>query len=142
VNCLGAFLGTQVALPHLRASGNGAIVNTLSTAALSGFTGFGAYASSKWALRGLTKVAALELAADRIRVNAVLPGPVLTPMVVGDDDPIGAELLSRTPLGRAGLPADIAELVLFLVSDRASFITGGEFVIDGGQSAGSIRPAR
>lgn len=75
VNCLGAFLGMQAAVPHLRASGQGAIVNTLSTAAVTAWTEHGAYASSKWALRGLTKVAALELAADGIRVNAVLPGP-------------------------------------------------------------------
>jgi 3alpha(or 20beta)-hydroxysteroid dehydrogenase len=138
VNCLGAFLGIQAARPHLRASGHGAIVNTLSTAALSAWSAHGAYASSKWALRGLTKVAALELAADGIRVNAVVPGPVLTPMVIRDDDPGAAERLSRTPLGRAGLPADVAELVLFLASDAASFMTGAEVVIDGGQTVGTI----
>jgi 3alpha(or 20beta)-hydroxysteroid dehydrogenase len=138
VNCLGAFLGIQAARPQLRASGHGAIVNTLSTAALSAWSAHGAYASSKWALRGLTKVAALELAADGIRVNAVVPGPVLTPMVIRDDDPGAAERLSRTPLGRAGLPADVAELVLFLASDAASFMTGAEVVIDGGQTVGTI----
>jgi NAD(P)-dependent dehydrogenase (short-subunit alcohol dehydrogenase family) len=141
VNCLGAFLGIQAARPHLRASGRGAIVNTLSTAALSAWTGHGAYVSSKWALRGLTRVAALELAADGIRVNAILPGPVLTPMVVRDDDPGAAERLARTPLGRAGLPTDIAELVLFLVSDASSFMTGAEVVIDGGQTVGTITGA-
>jgi NAD(P)-dependent dehydrogenase (short-subunit alcohol dehydrogenase family) len=138
VNCLGPFLGIQACLPHLRVSGRGAIVNTLSTAATTGYTRHGAYSSSKFALRGLTKVAALELAADRIRVNAILPGPVLTPMVLPDDDPAMAERLAGTPLGRAGLPSDIAELVLFLVGDQSSFMTGAEVVIDGGQTAGTI----
>jgi NAD(P)-dependent dehydrogenase (short-subunit alcohol dehydrogenase family) len=141
VNCLGAFLGMQAARPHLRASGHGAIVNTLSTAALSAWTSHGAYGSSKWALRGLTKVAALELAADGIRVNAIVPGPVLTPMVLQEDDPSAAERLARTPLGRAGLPTDIAELVLFLVSDASAFMTGAEVVIDGGQTIGTITAA-
>jgi NAD(P)-dependent dehydrogenase (short-subunit alcohol dehydrogenase family) len=138
VNCLGAFLGMQAARPHLRASGRGVIVNTLSTAALTAFAGHAAYASSKWALRGLTKVAALELAAEGIRVNAVVPGPVLTPMVLRDDDLDAAERLGRTPLGRAGLPSDVAELVLFLVSDASAFMTGAEVVIDGGQTLATI----
>jgi NAD(P)-dependent dehydrogenase (short-subunit alcohol dehydrogenase family) len=138
VNCLGAFLGMQAAVPHLRASGQGAIVNTLSTAAVTAWTEHGAYTSSKWALRGLTKVAALELAADGIRVNAVLPGPVLTPMVIRDEDPDAAERLARTPLGRAGVPADIAEIVVFLLSERSSFMTGAEVAVDGGQTAGTI----
>lgn len=138
VNCLGAFLGIQAVLPHLRADGGGSIVNTLSTAATTAWPGHGAYASSKWALRGLTKVAALELAGDAIRVNAIVPGPVLTPMTVRENDPEASERLSRTPLGRAGLPSDVADLALFLVSEQASFITGAEFVIDGGQTAGAL----
>jgi 3alpha(or 20beta)-hydroxysteroid dehydrogenase len=142
VNCLGPFLGLRAAVPHLRASGKSAVVNTLSTAAVTAWTSHGAYTSSKWALRGLTKVAALELAPMGIRVNAILPGPVLTPMVLREDDPEAAERLSRTPLGRAGLPADIAELALFLLSDAASFMTGAEVVIDGGQTAGTVFRAR
>ncbi len=138
VNCLGPFLGLRTALPHLRASRKGSVVNTLSTAAVTVWTSHGAYASSKWALRGLTKVAALELAQWGIRVNAILPGPVLTPMVIRDDDPSAAERLSRTPLGRAGQPGDIAELVTFLVSDASSYITGAEIVIDGGQTIGTV----
>ncbi len=138
INCLGPFLGIRTALPHLRASGVAAVVNTLSTAAITAWSSHGAYASSKWALRGLTKVAALELAPHGIRVNAILPGPVLTPMVLRDDDPGAAERLSHTPLGRAGVPADIAELALYLVSDASSFVTGAEVVIDGGQTAGTL----
>jgi NAD(P)-dependent dehydrogenase (short-subunit alcohol dehydrogenase family) len=138
VNCLGAFLGIQTTLPYLRASGAGTVVNTLSTAAISAWTEHAAYASSKGALRGLTKVAALEFAGDGVRVNAIVPGPILTPMVVRDDDPMAVERLAATPLGRAGLPSDVAELVLFLVSSRSGFITGSEFVIDGGQTAGTI----
>jgi 3alpha(or 20beta)-hydroxysteroid dehydrogenase len=142
VNCLGAFLGIQLVVPHLRASGGGAIVNTISTVGTEVPAGYGAYASSKWALRGLTKAAALELAPEGIRVNAVLPGPVLTPMVLGDGDERTAAQLARTPLGRAGVPEDIAELVLFLLSDRSSFMVGAEVAIDGGQTAGIAMPAR
>jgi NAD(P)-dependent dehydrogenase (short-subunit alcohol dehydrogenase family) len=142
VNTLGPFLGMQAVLPHLRARGAGTVVNTLSTAAIGTYPGYAAYSSSKSALRSLTRVAALELAVDGIRVNAVMPGPVLTPMVVDADDPIAAERLGATPLGRAGLPADIAELVLFLVSDRSSFMTGAEVVIDGGQTLGTALRAR
>jgi 3alpha(or 20beta)-hydroxysteroid dehydrogenase len=136
VNCVGPFIGMQAVLPHMRAVGHGVILNTLSTAAMTGFSGHAAYASSKWALRGLTKVAALEFAGMHIRVNAIVPGPILTPMVVREDDPTAADRLARTPLGRAGMPTDIAELALFLVSDEASFLTGAEFVADGGQTAG------
>jgi NAD(P)-dependent dehydrogenase (short-subunit alcohol dehydrogenase family) len=143
VNCLGSFLGLQAVVPHLRAAGAGVVVNTLSTAAVTGWTLHGAYVSSKWALRGLTKSAALELAPHGIRVNAVVPGPVLTPMVVPEGDTTTAERLSATtPLGRVGLPTDIAELVSFLLSDAAAFITGAEVVIDGGQTVGVVlRPA-
>jgi NAD(P)-dependent dehydrogenase (short-subunit alcohol dehydrogenase family) len=138
VNCLGPFLGMKAALAPLRQSPCAAIVNTSSVAGLSAWTKHGAYVSSKWALRGLTKVAALELAADRIRVNAVFPGPVATPMMLQDDDPDAYERLSKTPIGRIGEPEDVAEAVLFLVSDRSAFITGCELVIDGGQHAGVV----
>jgi 3alpha(or 20beta)-hydroxysteroid dehydrogenase len=137
VNCFGALLGMQAALPHLRESGVGAIVNTLSTVAITAWPEHGAYASSKWALRGLTKVAALEMAPQGIRVNAVLPGPVLTPMVIRNEDPGAAQRLADTPIGRAGLPEDISELVIFLLSDRSSFMTGAEVTIDGGQTTGT-----
>jgi NAD(P)-dependent dehydrogenase (short-subunit alcohol dehydrogenase family) len=139
VNCLGPFLGIQATLPQLRAAGGGAVVNTLSTAAFTAWSHHGAYVSAKFALRGLTKVAALELAADGIRVNAVVPGPIATPMVLRDDDPGARERLgSSTPLGRVGEAEDVAEAVSYLVSDRASFVTGAEITVDGGQTAGTL----
>jgi 3alpha(or 20beta)-hydroxysteroid dehydrogenase len=141
VNCLGPFLGLKAAIPHLRRSSHAAVVNTSSVAGVMAWTMHVSYVSSKWAVRGLTKVAALELAADGIRVNAVMPGPVATPMLIRDDDPGARERLSRTPIGRIGEPEDVAEAVLFLVSDRSAYITGSELVIDGGQHAGVISSA-
>jgi len=130
VNCLGPFLGIQTALPHLRESEGASIVNTCSTGAIRPFPNHAAYGSSKWALRGLTQVTAAELAASGIRVNAVFPGPVETPML---DETTQARLAERSVLGRLGKPMEIADAVAFLVSQQASFITGSELVVDGGQ---------
>lgn len=128
VNCLGPFLGIQAALEQLRLSDGASIVNTCSTGALRPFPNHSAYGSSKWALRGLTQIAAAELAPSGIRVNAVLPGPVETPML----DPATQTRLAA--MGRLGKPMEIADAVAFLVSDHASFVTGSELVVDGGQS--------
>lgn len=130
VNCLGPFLGIRAALPHLRKAEGAAIVNTCSTGAIRPFPNHAAYGSSKWALRGLTQVAAAELAASGVRVNAVFPGPVETPML---DETTQARLAQRSVLGRLGKPMEIADAVAFLVSEQASFITGSELVVDGGQ---------
>lgn len=130
VNCLGPFLGIQAALAQLRAAQGGAIVNTCSTGAIRPFPNHSAYGSSKWALRGLTQTAAAELAPSGIRVNAVFPGPVQTPML---DDATQAKLASTSIIGRLGTPTEIADAVAFLLSERASFITGSELVVDGGQ---------
>jgi 3alpha(or 20beta)-hydroxysteroid dehydrogenase len=130
VNCLGPFLGIRAALDQLRAAEGASIVNTCSTGAIRPFPAHAAYGSSKWALRGLTQVAAAELASAGIRVNAVFPGPVSTPML---DDLTQARLAEHAVTKRLGTPGEIADAVAFLVSDAASFVTGSELVVDGGQ---------
>ena len=129
-NCLGPFLGIRAALPHLREADGAAVVNTCSTGAIRPFPNHAAYGSSKWALRGLTQAAAAELAPSGIRVNAVFPGPIATPML---DAATQARLARNAPFGRIGQPEEVAEAVAFLVSGKASFITGSELVVDGGQ---------
>lgn len=128
VNCLGPFLGIQAALAQLRAAEGAAIVNTCSTGAIRAFPNHAAYGSAKWALRGLTQIAAAELARDDIRVNAVFPGPIATPMLDG-----ATQSRLSASFGRLGRPVEVADAVVFLVSDRASFITGSELIVDGGQ---------
>lgn len=129
-NTLGPFLGIRASLPHLREATGAAIVNTCSTGAIRPFPFHAAYGSSKWALRGLTQIAAAELAGDGIRVNAVFPGPIDTPML---DDTARQRLIERSYSGRLGQPMEVADAVAFLVSEHASFITGSELVVDGGQ---------
>lgn len=130
VNCFGPFLGIQAALGHLREADSAAIVNTCSTGAIRPFPQHSAYGSSKWALRGLTQTVAAELATSGIRVNAVFPGPIATPML---DDTTARRLAEVSPTGRLGEPGEVADAVAFLVSDAASFITGAELIVDGGQ---------
>ncbi len=143
VNVAGAFLGMQAVLPAMRAAGGGAIVNVCSVRAMSGGRSSGAYTASKWALRGLTRTAAMEFARDGIRVNAIMPGFIETPMLA-QSGAGGEAAYANIPLGRAGTPAEVAELALFLVSDRSSYLTGTDVLIDGGLLAGSgpDRPAR
>ncbi len=130
VNCLGAFLGTQAALEQLRAAKHAGIVNICSTGAIRPFPHHSAYGSSKWALRGFTQNVAAELAPLGIRVNAVFPGPIATTML---DDATQLRLAASSAFGRIGQPGEIADAVAFLLSDEASFITGSELVVDGGQ---------
>jgi NAD(P)-dependent dehydrogenase (short-subunit alcohol dehydrogenase family) len=135
VNLTGAFLGIQAVTEVMSESGGGSIVNISSNSAFSGHYD-PAYTASKWGLRGLTRTAAMELAGRGIRVNAVCPGLVVTGLNRGSPhlDP----MISITPMGRSGSPEEIAELVLFLASDKSSFITGEDFVIDGGFTSGGV----
>jgi 3alpha(or 20beta)-hydroxysteroid dehydrogenase len=130
INLVGAFLGIKAAVPALRESGGGSVVNVSSTAGLVGIRGHAAYGSTKFALRGLTRSCAADLGQYRIRVNSVHPGPIDTAMISNVDRD-----WSHLPLGRIGQAGEVGELVRFLVSDASSYITGAEFPVDGGQTA-------
>ena len=132
VNLTGVFNGIQAAVPALRQSGGGSIVNLSSIAGLFGSRGMAGYVATKWGVRGLTKAAALDLGPFGIRVNSVHPGFVTTPMTA--DHPPG---VGHVAMHRAGYPEEIAELIVFLASDLSSFSTGAEFVADGGETAGN-----
>lgn len=132
VNQLGLFLGCKSVVAAMRASGGGVIVNTSSGAGLRGYPGIFAYTASKWAVTGMTKSAAAELAADLIRVNSIHPGLVATPML-DDHSPEALEgFAAATPLKRIAQADEIAELALYLCSDSAAYITGATVAIDGG----------
>lgn len=132
VNLVGQWLGMHVAGPALR-RGRGVVVNVSSTAGLIGYAGLGAYVASKWALRGLTKTAALEFAPDGVRVCSVHPGPIDTPMTAGMDRGIAA----TQPIPRFGSPEEVARMVRFVVTE-ATYSTGSEFLVDGGATTGSV----
>jgi 3alpha(or 20beta)-hydroxysteroid dehydrogenase len=141
VNLVGAVLGMQAVVPALEARGGGSIVNISSLAAQSGFWGHGAYAAAKWGLRGVSRVAAVELGPLGIRVNSVYPGMIDTAMLPSTGDPgTDAARTAHLPLGRVGLPDEVAETVLYLASDASSYVTGAEIVIDGGSLAGRVPP--
>ncbi|KAA2252571.1 glucose 1-dehydrogenase [Solihabitans fulvus] len=142
VNLLGVFFGLRAVVPAMRTGGGGSIVNVSSTAGMQGVPGHGAYGASKWAVRGLTKTAALELGEHGIRVNSVHPGAVDTEMIRGSGLVAGNGNYPKVALRRLGTPQDTAELVAFLASDAAAYLTGGEFAVDGGLVAGTAAPVR
>ena len=141
VNLRAPFLLIKAAAPHMRRRGRGSIVNIASFHALATIERFAAYAASKTGLLGLTRSAALELAPDGIRVNAVCPGIIETAMwqawldTVDSPDQVLADVNARQPMGRIGVPREVASLVRFLLSDEASYTTGATIVADGGVSA-------
>lgn len=136
VNLIGPFLGMRAAIAPMRARGGGAIVNICSLAATTGLGWHGAYGASKWGLRGLSRTAANELGHDGIRVNAVMPGAIDTTMLPPDRQGLGDARFAKLPLSRVGQPSEVSSLLVFLASDESSYITGGEFGIDGGSAAG------
>ncbi|MEU6124719.1 SDR family NAD(P)-dependent oxidoreductase [Streptomyces sp. NPDC047123] len=133
-NLNGVFYSLRHELPHLLAAGGGAVVNMSSILGTNGFAGSAAYSAAKHAVVGLTKTAAVEYAARGIRVNAVAPGFIDTPLLKGDEAQ-HRQLVALHPQGRLGTAEEVAELTLFLLSDRASFVNGSYHLVDGGYAA-------
>ncbi|MFM9370443.1 glucose 1-dehydrogenase [Streptomyces sp. Da 82-17] len=133
VNELGVFLGMKAVLPSMRAAGGGSIVNISSVCGIVAFSHILSYTASKWAVRGMTKAAAVEFAPDRIRVNSVHPGIVTTDMTAASDRSHAA--VERQAVRREAHPDEVANMVLYLLSDESSYSTGAEFVVDGGYTA-------
>ena len=132
INQLGCFLGMQAAVPAMERAGGGSIVNISSVAGLRGSPNAFAYSATKWALRGMTKAAAADLASHNIRVNSVHPGPIETPMLDVRTPEENRRRLQSVPMRRAGTAEEVAKLVLFLLSDDSAYMTGAELAIDGG----------
>jgi 3alpha(or 20beta)-hydroxysteroid dehydrogenase len=136
VNVHGVFLGIKTVAPSMVRAGGGSIVNVSSTAGLQGLPFLAAYVASKWAVRGLTKAAAIDLGHMGIRVNSVHPGGIDTPMLAGTSP--DAPFYKRLPVARMGTADEAARAVLFLASDEASYTTGAELAVDGGSSCGDL----
>jgi NAD(P)-dependent dehydrogenase (short-subunit alcohol dehydrogenase family) len=140
-NTTGTFLAIRTVAPLMGEGGS--IVTLSSINGVMGTTGLAAYGASKFAVRGLTRVAALELAAVGVRVNTICPGSIDTPITDSADfaDNDWAAYTATIPLGRRGVPADVAEMALYLASDASGYVTGAEFVVDGGITAGRRLPS-
>jgi len=143
INQFGTFLGIRSVVEPMKAAGSGSIINVSSIDGLHSAAGLSAYSSTKWAVRGLTKNAAIELGQYGIRVNSVHPGGMYTSM--GGSDRMSVEEMnkatySRFPLPRVGQPEEVAQVILFLATDEASYSTGSEFVADGGWFTGMRNP--
>ena len=137
VNLVSAFVGMKTAIPAMRRAGGGSIVNISSTEGLAGTVFCGAYTASKFGVRGITKVAAIEYGGDKIRVNSVHPGGIDTPMTRAVMDEEGRKYVGSKVAGlkRMGQADEVASVVAFLASDDSSYCTGAEFVVDGGVTA-------
>ncbi len=136
INLVGVFNGLQAVIKPMRAVGGGSIVNISSAAGMFGLAFTAGYGASKWGVRGLSKIAAVELAPDRIRVNSVHPGMVYTPMTVDIGIQPGEGNYPNTPMGRIAEPGDITGAIGYLLSDDAAYVTGAEIAVDGGWTAG------
>ena len=134
VNQLGPFLGMKAVVPAMERSGGGSIVNISSVAGLQGSPGAFAYSATKWALRGMTKSAAVYLAKRHIRVNSVHPGPIDTDMLSFRSPEEHQKWQELVPMKRMGRADEVAQLVLYLLSDESSYVTGAEVTVDGGVS--------
>jgi len=134
INQVGVFLGMRAVLQPMKQAGGGVIINVASVAGLQGTSTLFAYTASKWAVRGMSKSAALELARYNIRVNVINPGVIDTLINHDNPDKMNQVLVQTTPLRRMGDPIEIAEAALFIASDAARFATGADFTIDGGMS--------
>jgi NAD(P)-dependent dehydrogenase (short-subunit alcohol dehydrogenase family) len=135
VNQTGMFLGMKHAVPAMRRAGGGSIVNISSTLGVVGADDYIAYQASKGAVRQMTRSAALSYVKDNIRVNAICPGFITTPMTDALDDEVHEHDIGMTPMGRAGRPIEVSWAVVFLASDESSFVTGTDVVVDGGYLA-------
>ena len=136
INLKSVYLVSKYAIPAIQQTGGGVVINTASTAGMSGGSGYAVYGASKAAIILLTQCMALDFARHNIRVNAVCPGPTATPMIVSPDADRESALerwAKELPIGRAGEPEDTAKAVAYLASDDASFVTGSAFVVDGGR---------
>jgi 3alpha(or 20beta)-hydroxysteroid dehydrogenase len=143
VNQMGVFLGMRASVGLLRQAGGGSIINVSSVDGMKGMAGAGAYGSTKWAVRGLTKSTALELGREKIRVNCINPGGCETPMsapanLEGMDIQARDRVLATWALGRMSQPDELGGLATFLASDESAYCTGADFTIDGGQTAGML----
>lgn len=138
INQLGVFLGMKAVMPGMMTAGGGSIVNISSIAGMLGTraSSNAAYCASKFAVRGMSKLIAAQFGHAGVRCNSVHPGYILTPMMIAATDEHGGGAAEAIPLGRLARPEEVSNLVLFLASDEASFISGAEYVVDGGMIAG------
>jgi len=138
INLRGSFIVMQRSIAQMLRNGGGAIVNTASIASFQSTPGHSIYSASKGGVMAMTRAAAVEYGDRNIRVNALCPGPIETPMIASAPEPLLASLKARIPMGRFGTPEEMARVALFLASEDASFITGQGIIADGGRIAGCI----